>query len=350
VPLDLFDATQISAGGFLTVALTSGFSDCDGDGANDLFQITSSHTLDLNRNLRPDSCDIADGTEQDCDTDGRVDWYELNVGDEFDFNFNGQLDACDIALGWEEDCDLNRMIDSWQQQLNAEILVESAQMGPIGYGSPQTATLFAPPFAISDPVLRLAFRGDFSSAAEHVTVYLNGRYVGRLLDINANYTDCTEYIGAILGYNAIEIPREFFNDAIWSGSGPLDANLEFVASIAVNANQCPSGSWIKASLSYTASITADCNANGLLDVCETRDYPETDLDGNGIVDACQNYTLSFECPGDLDASGSVDPGDLSLLLLNFGLAMPGDPNDIDGSGIIDNADIGFMLLFFGPCN
>jgi hypothetical protein len=46
----------------------------------------------------------------------------------------------------------------------------------------------------------------------------------------------------------------------------------------------------------------------------------------------------------------VDPGDLSLLLLNFGLAMPGDPNDIDGSGIIDNADIGFMLLFFGPCN
>jgi hypothetical protein len=179
--------------------------------------------------------------------------------------------------------------------------------------------------------------------------------VGRLLDRNFGYSDCTVFNSQSndVPYGSpttIEIPREFFNDAIWSGSGPLDANFEFVASIAVNPNQCPGGSWVKAHLAYTAAITEDCNANGLLDVCETRDYPETDLDGNGIVDACQNYTLSFECPGDLDASGSVDPGDLSLLLLNFGLAMPGDPNDIDGSGIIDNADIGFMLLFFGPCN
>jgi len=67
--------------------------------------------------------------------------------------------------------------------------------------------------------------------------------------------------------------------------------------------------------------------------------------------ACGNahtYAL-FECPGDLDGSATVDFADISLLLTNFGLAMPGDPADLDASGEIDTADLSLILLSFGDC-
>jgi hypothetical protein len=185
-------------------------------------------------------------------------------------------------------------------------------------------------------------------------VYLNGRYVGRLLDRNFGYSDCTVFNSQSndVPYGSpttIEIPREFFNDAIWSGSGPLDANFEFVASIAVNPNQCPGGSWVKAHLAYTAAITEDCNANGLLDVCETRDYPETDIDGNGIPDACDGLRGSPFCFGDIDGDGEVGGGDISSLLVRFGMSMPGDPADLDQDGEVGASDISFLLTLFGPC-
>ena len=40
---------------------------------------------------------------------------------------------------------------------------------------------------------------------------------------------------------------------------------------------------------------------------------------------------------------------MSLLLMNFGYAQPGDPNDLDGNGHIDTADASLLLLNFGPC-
>ncbi|MFM7807438.1 MAG: dockerin type I domain-containing protein, partial [Planctomycetota bacterium] len=145
------------------------------------------------------------------------------------------------------------------------------------------------------------------------------------------------------------IPREFFNDCVWTSTGPLNANFEFRPSIAVNASQCPSGSWIQARLEYTAAITEDCNANGLLDVCEVRDYPETDLNGNGICDACEGQRGSPWCAGDLDSDGEVAASDIGMLLIRFGMSMPGDPADLDGDGEVSASDIGTLLLLFGPC-
>jgi alpha-tubulin suppressor-like RCC1 family protein len=54
-------------------------------------------------------------------------------------------------------------------------------------------------------------------------------------------------------------------------------------------------------------------------------------------------------PGDLDGSGTVDAGDIGLLLLLFGPcpAEPPCPGDLDGSGEVDAGDIGFLLLLFG---
>jgi hypothetical protein len=54
-------------------------------------------------------------------------------------------------------------------------------------------------------------------------------------------------------------------------------------------------------------------------------------------------------PADLDGSCSVDAGDVSIVLLDFGTA--GGSSDLDGDGMVGSGDIGIVLLEFGwTCN
>lgn len=58
------------------------------------------------------------------------------------------------------------------------------------------------------------------------------------------------------------------------------------------------------------------------------------------------------CGGDLDGSGSVDTGDLSLVLMDFGMC-PSSPSpcvsDMNWDGVVDNGDIADLLMMWGPC-
>lgn len=82
-----------------------------------------------------------------------------------------------------------------------------------------------------------------------------------------------------------------------------------------------------------------------------------DRDGDGFLDGDEllagsdpSNPNSFpgSCPADLDASGSVDAGDVSLVLLDFGPCQA-CPSDLDGSGTVDAGDLSLVLLEFGPC-
>ncbi len=64
--------------------------------------------------------------------------------------------------------------------------------------------------------------------------------------------------------------------------------------------------------------------------------------GDGV---CQ---ISVPCYGDLDGSGEVDSGDVSLTLLEAG-ACDACPADLDGSGEVDSGDVSLVLLSTGPC-
>lgn len=66
-----------------------------------------------------------------------------------------------------------------------------------------------------------------------------------------------------------------------------------------------------------------------------------DTDRDGVTD------LAEGCTSDLDANGSVDFGDLSLLLLDMDTA--GGPADLDASGVVDLADMALLLQDVGPC-
>jgi hypothetical protein len=59
-----------------------------------------------------------------------------------------------------------------------------------------------------------------------------------------------------------------------------------------------------------------------------------------------DYTPYKSC--DLDGSGDVSAGDISILLLDFG-PCSGCASDIDGDGFVTAGDISLVLLFEGPC-
>jgi len=78
----------------------------------------------------------------------------------------------------------------------------------------------------------------------------------------------------------------------------------------------------------------------------TPDYDE-------ICQAFANHGIECpqvtECPGDLDADGDVDLGDLSILLAHFGTPSGAEPQDgdIDGDDDVDLADLSLLLANFG---
>ena len=87
----------------------------------------------------------------------------------------------------------------------------------------------------------------------------------------------------------------------------------------------------------------DCNNNNMLDVCEIALGLAKDCNNNGIPDYCEILNEDF------DRSGSIDSGDLGLMLLDFGTCI-GCLTDINGSGEVDGADIGLLLLDLGACS
>ena len=286
----------------------------------------------------------------DCNHDGVADAIQTISNPDLDQNHNYELDSCEIANGTEEDCNHNGMLDSFEQGLNAPVALASQQLSPIGYGQDasgntysKTWTIATPANAISNPVLEIKAFGDFSLTMEYITVFMNNRFIGNYFKYPAK--DCSEIS------QTMTIPLEIFNSIIAGSNGSTaDLVIDFMPSIAVDAHACNNGSWIKGSLSYTSAVGMDCNANGLLDECEMRDYPATDSNGNQMVDECENGGSVGACPGDLDSSRSLDSGDVAIVLLNYGItAMPGDPMDVDNSGIIDSGDISMILLNSGPC-
>ncbi|MFM7806850.1 MAG: alpha/beta hydrolase-fold protein [Planctomycetota bacterium] len=72
------------------------------------------------------------------------------------------------------------------------------------------------------------------------------------------------------------------------------------------------------------------------------------LTGLGLANwAFYNAALAEACRPltDVDGSGTVDSGDVSVLLLDFGMA--GSPADVDGDGSVTGSDLAFVLLDMG---
>ena len=76
-------------------------------------------------------------------------------------------------------------------------------------------------------------------------------------------------------------------------------------------------------------------------------------DVNGVYSDADPVTIRFHVGNapscafaDMDCSGTVDMGDVAMLLLDYG-PCGGCPTDLDGSGTVDFGDIALALLSFG---
>jgi uncharacterized membrane protein len=86
---------------------------------------------------------------------------------------------------------------------------------------------------------------------------------------------------------------------------------------------------------------ADCDGDGVGDVCELLEGSGSDLDGNGVPDSC-------ECVADLFADGVVDGADLGIVLSQWGLGK-GAVADIDRDGSVNGGDLSIILSSWGAC-
>jgi hypothetical protein len=66
------------------------------------------------------------------------------------------------------------------------------------------------------------------------------------------------------------------------------------------------------------------------------------------VEACQRIVVAAGQGPDLDADGSIGPGDLAILLGAWGQAPLDDPRDLTADGIVDGADLAVLLSNWDP--
>ena len=104
---------------------------------------------------------------------------------------------------------------------------------------------------------------------------------------------------------------------------------------------CPDRVWMAA-----FEWSADCNSDGIVDYGQILDGSLSDVNDDGVPDACQAPCV----PADLNNDGSVDGSDLGALLSDWGpTAGEGTRADINGDGIVTGADLGALLANWGPC-
>ncbi len=101
--------------------------------------------------------------------------------------------------------------------------------------------------------------------------------------------------------------------------------------VANSSDNCPS---------IADPTQADCNANGIGDVCEIDGNARLDLNANGALDSCELKR------GDLDLDGVVNAADLTLLLAYWGVR-DAPVGDLSGDGMVGGADLTIMLGNWG---
>ena len=268
----------------------------------------------------------------DCDANGIPDATEMAGND---CNGNGIHDACEITAGLLEDCNDNGLADTCEK--STVLSLASAQMSPIGAGAPKLWTIPSAARASHDVVLTVRARGDFDSAFETLTVKIDTVYTQVILGNTGAGTQC------LVREGTVTIPMDLFNAGFLPDGS---VTLRFETTVAVDPTACPQGSWVEATLDYSSSTSADCNANGLLDSCEIAKGFGADANNNGTLDECENPVVI--CPGDFNLDHSVGGADMGMLLAAWG---PNAPPEIDlnDDGAVDGADLAMLLGNWGPC-
>ncbi len=96
--------------------------------------------------------------------------------------------------------------------------------------------------------------------------------------------------------------------------------------------------------------SADCDGNGVVDYGEILDGTLEDTNANGVPDCCDAGVSCDPCPGDLNASNTVDAEDLAYVLFAWGTDGGKTPEaDINHDGTVNANDLSVVLGSWGAC-
>ncbi len=85
---------------------------------------------------------------------------------------------------------------------------------------------------------------------------------------------------------------------------------------------------------------ADCNGDGIGDICNISDGTSEDINSNDIPGEC-------ECLIDVVVDGEININDLLVVIATWGTTGP--MGDVNYDGIVDTNDILLVLSAWGPC-
>ena len=268
-PPGLVDVIAVAAGGSHTVALErAGTVVCWGDNADtqstvpvDLEPVTQiaaggSHTLAI------------EAAGADCDKDNIRDEIEIRDDPGLDCNSDGVLDSC----------------------IAAEFTDESVEVSPFGSGDTITLSIIDSPRPMLPVQIEIEIRADLGSSIEYLVLSLNDVDIDYIF--NAGGKDCpTTSQFCKLSYPAADYI------ALLTDNG--DAVFELRASSFVSTVECPN-SFATLAVNFETD-SADCNGNGLPDMCELLSGDVPDVDGDGVPDTCQGTVK-----GDHNRDGIAD--------------------------------------------
>ncbi|MAD79123.1 MAG: hypothetical protein CMJ51_07110, partial [Planctomycetaceae bacterium] len=272
--------------------------DCDENGREDAADIEDFGLDDCNQNLIPDSCDLADGTLEDCDDDGVADSCQLGfpADPRYERHDRGSERAAGVTssgtLAWMERftgrTDLDRI--SVIQITFGEVGLSPAIIGrsivvciwsdPDGDGTPNDA--------LPLEIVATTIEGPLGTTVQtieleaDVTVGVDANFfVGVVMNIPAN----TEWYPAAMDDDGASLDSWIAWDA-GSFSPAGVGSADFLKRLPEVDTSFASSRWMITALPALEASVDDCNANGLIDTCETADGTSADCDGNEVPDEC----------------------------------------------------------------
>jgi predicted outer membrane repeat protein len=218
---------------------------------------------------------------------GSVSVFTLSVAD---CNENSVLDILETASG-AGDCDGNGVPDTCEGIESVSYV--SSDVGPIGSTTPVQLVVPVTARATSDVTLQLRASANLAGTSRFLLVSLDGG--ASTVVFNGNEGDCASPANT----TSIVVPKATWNTAALDGS----IIVRFTASPTVSSAACGGGSYVGCSYAYTGlRVSADCNANGVLDRCEGG-AGYVDCNRNGLADSCE--IASGDTP-DVNGNGVPD--------------------------------------------
>lgn len=207
--------------------------------------------------------------------------------DPTDCNDNGVPDEIDIANDPSLDCGDDGVIDSCVAETLEEFSEETA---PFGTGDTVALVINDSPTPLLPVEIEITVKADLGSSLEYLVLSLNDVDIDYIF--NAGGKDCPESAQVCKLYLPVD-------DYVALLDEDRNAAFELRASSFVSEAECAS-SFASMAVRFRTD-SADCNGNGLPDVCEVASGDVADDDGDGVPDTCQKIVR-----GDQNRDGKCD--------------------------------------------